>query len=286
MLKQALLLCTILYFISAHAQSTGVNVAIDHNEGTAIGGAVGGAAAIGFIFVFVFFLVQLSHESFTSSLPYRQKWPSDPMHWIELTATNKLFWVLVLQILVIVGLSFGIGNDTTTSWIKVQSPLPAISTTLFALTKGIFAPDPSTFFLNGLVTLCDSSMPVCPAECEGTGQAAMALEAFALALTVFSCLFVLKRIFAGDTMVFHRVTTVPMFLAAFYIFVACVLHGGWCFAEINKALQGSGLTPKHSVGFGASVMAFVFALWAGFLNRKFTYLTYATVTGGPGTTGI
>jgi len=129
--------------------------------------------------------------------------------------------------------------------------------------------------------MCDSSLPICPPECEGTGKAALALLAFATVLIALACLFVLKRIILGDSMVYYKLTYPLHFVAAFYTAAAAGLHGGWCYYNINHDLRGTGIDPTHGVGFGCAVAAFVFSLWAGILSKKFTYLTYAPTTYNP-----
>jgi len=256
---------------------------LDHDTGMKIGGAFGGAAAIGFIVMALVFLVTMSRESVLSSTPHRQKWPLDPFLLVEIFIFNRLFWVMTLQVLSIVGLSLALGDTKNTTWIQIVPPLPAISGQLMGLLKGTYFNDPGDIYLLGFSKLCDPAMIVCPPECEGTGKAATALLAFALVFIVISMLVVLKRIFLGDTMVYYKLTYPMLFLASLYIAIACGIHGGWCFHNVNHDLEGFGIDPTLGPGFGAAVAAFVFTLSSALLSKRFTYLSYTGVTGGTGT---
>jgi len=272
-----------------NASSTGAN--IDESKSTAIGGAIGGAAAIGFIIVTLYVVVQLMRESPMSSMPYRSKWPIDPLHYIEIFVYNKLCWVVLLQILAIVGFAISLTDDRYSAWTRAASG--GLTSTqfqlyLFGLLKMGYLGSSRDYSPGApaMMTMCQASMPVCPYVCEGTGKAATALLAFALIFIVVSMLFVIKRLLLGDSMVYYKVTYPLCYLAAIYAFIAIGLHGGWCFAEIDNDLKGTGIEPKHYAGFGAAVGGMLAAIWAGVLSGKFTYLTYAPTTGGTGTTAI
>jgi len=279
-----LVLSVMVSVTTVQAQGTTGVYGTDDSKSTAIGGGIGGGAAIGFVLVILYVFLQLMKESPMSSAAYRPKFMFDPLHYVEVFVHNKLYWLMLLQLLTIVGLGMALGDSKENLWIWAYGAIPLDQRLmLIGLQKGTYFTEIVDSYITGMGSLCDSSFPVCPYECEGTGKAATALLAFAMIFTVLSFLFTIKRAFLGDSMVYYKVTYPLMYFTALYTAVACGIHGGWCFYALNELLKGTSMDPHHAAGFGAALAAFIFSLWAGMLSQKFTYLTYAPTTGGAGT---
>jgi len=217
----------------------------------AVGGALGGACGLLFLFLCYHFFRRLRPE-----VPKKGESDTGAVAWRDLPDScmeNPTWWVF---------------------WGAVF----AFSTAVTAV-GGVYMPwfryqnyGYSTGRIHELMLLtsheetwnyCDSDAPPCPTECKATSAIASATVAFACVFTFLAMVVTFMRAYhpRKDNETRWHVTQQLFMASAFFIFVAIGLHGGWCAYLVGDLAihLTAAFSDKivHSIGFAFACIAFI-----------------------------